>query len=1011
MSSGIDHATAATLPSSPLSRLVARITRWRHWRLWVKLTAVVSVPMIFAATASIVQIEDLTVEADAYASLNGVVRTAEAVRAIAADLQEERSTAAEFLAGGPISPAPLQQRFAVSERDAGSPGFRSNRGAPDVRAARAAAVAQLAVLRPLRDQILTRQANPLVAVNTYTVAIGALLDLDRTLVAQMSSVPLSSTATTLHELARAGEEVRLQQALMFLGLLGHGFTPPVRAALGDSETRRVAVLGELRASATPQQRADYDHLFTSANFMAHKAAVQRVLTSRDDPAGPPVVDPGTWATQARSVLDTISTEQARLDDQLRETAFELQDHAGNMAGGEAAIFLAALLITGAIVIVVARQLLGSLDTLRRSALDTANTQLPLAVRSLRTGATASIERVPVDTGEEIGEVARAFDAVNTEAVHLASEQAQLRKSYRDSFVNVSRRSQSLLERQLRLFEQLERDEEDPDQLSTLFQLDHLATRMRRNNENLLVLSGADLARRFGKPTTPADLLRAAVSEIEHYPRVVIQPLPDVTIAGNAASDMVRLLAELLDNATSFSAPHSKVTVSGHRRGDGALGIDIVDRGIGMGESELADANRRLATDGGIELSTSRRLGLFVAGRLAARHRISVELHPGADNIGIRAAVSVAADLLVSKGASTAGAQTNGVAHKWHAPHTQKPAWATKSEHAGTRNGFHLLEEPAAAVIDPPDQEGTDQARSLFAPANQLDSSPESSTPEDCDTGAPTPIFDDLASSAWFRISRSPKQPHPDPAEQAVRWPARPAEKPDQVTDPCPTNEASPSASPPADRAEPEVPFPSTNGHHTRPPLRPLIGETAEWTFRSDNAHRRAEEVSASTPADFTAAGLPRRTPQAHLLAGSAQSDTEASSGVRDPEITRGRLSSFQQGLQRGRSSKNNVRHPDSPAPATNSTMDFSEPWPPSEWKFSFDSASHAQQEPHTASFDYTFAGLPRRTPQTQWIPASPDRPEDRAARDATSVRGRLSSFQHGVREGRHNQLNPGGGLP
>lgn len=1025
VSSGIDHAVAAAIPSSPWSRLAARITRWRHWRLWVKLAAVVLVPMIFAATASIVQIEDLTGEANGYSRLDGVVRTADSVRAIAADLQEERSAVAEFLAGGPISPTALQQRFTVSERATGSPGFRANRGADEVRAAHDEAARQLGAIPALRNQILAKQVNPLLAANVYTAAIGALLDLDRTLVGQMSSVPLSSTATTLHELARVGEEVRLQQALMLLGLLSHDFTPPMRTALGDSETRRLAALGELRASATPEQHASYDRLFTSPDFLAHEAAVQRALTSRSDPAAPPIADEGTWAKQAGSVLDTISAEQAKLDDQLRETAFAVQDHASNLAGAEAVIFLSALLITGAIVIIVTRQLLGSLDVLRRSALDTANTQLPRAVRSLRTGAKATIDRVPVDTGEEIGEVARAFDAVNTQAIHLASEQAELRKNYRDSFVNVSRRSQSLLERQLRLFEQLERDEEDPDQLSTLFQLDHLATRMRRNNENLMVLSGADLARRFSKPTTPADLLRAAVSEIEHYPRVIIQPLPDVTIAGNAASDMVRLLAELLDNATSFSAPHSKVTVSGHRRGDGSLGIDIVDRGIGMGAADLADANRRLATDGGIELSTSRRLGLFVAGRLAARHRIGVELHPGADNTGIRAAVTLSADLLVRAGASPARAQTNGFSHERQASSTPTKtlAWDTENadtgQAAGTRNGFHLLAEPATDAGGPPDQEFADQMRGLFTPPDRSDSAP-AETPESSEPAAPTPIFDDLAASAWFRISRSPKQTYPDPTDQAVRWPARPADGPDREADPHPPNE--PSSAAPLSAAQqngkPDAPSAATNGHHRdrQPPTTgPRTHDTTEWSFRSDNALRRAEEISAATPDDFTSAGLPRRTPQAHLLAGSAHPDADTPRGHRDPEATRGRLSRFQQGLQRGRNSNNNIWYPDAPArPVETSTMDNLGSWRSSEWNLSLGTSPYtAPQEPHTASFDYTFAGLPRRTPRTQWIPVPPDRPEGRATphRDASSVRGRLTSFQRGVREGKHNQGNHEGNRP
>ena len=247
---------------------------------------------------------------------------------------------------------------------------------------------------------------------------------------------------------------------------------------------------------------------------------------------------------------------------------------------------------------ITRQLLRSLHQLRRSALDAADYELPEAVDRIRAGAKdTDLEPVPVDTSDEIGQVARAFDAVNRQALRLAAEQSDLRRGYSEVFVSVSRRSQGLLERQLRLFEELEQDEEDPDQLSRLFQLDHLATRMRRNNENLMVLSGHDLARRFVRPTDLADVLRAAVSEIEQYPRVVVQPPPQVKLLGHAASDLVRLLAELLDNAANFSAPHTQVTVAGHHRDDGALVIDIVDQGIGMSEADREEANARLAADG------------------------------------------------------------------------------------------------------------------------------------------------------------------------------------------------------------------------------------------------------------------------------------------------------------------------------------------------------------------------------------------------------------------------------
>ena len=209
------------------------------------------------------------------------------------------------------------------------------------------------------------------------------------------------------------------------------------------------------------------------------------------------------------------------------------------------------------------------------------------------------------------------------------------------FVNLSRRSQALVERQLQLIEQLESNEQDPDQLSNLFQLDHLATRMRRNSENLLVLAGTDLAKRNVAPVPLVDVLRAAVSEIEQYQRIVVQAPPQATVVGRATSDVIHLLAELLDNATNFSPPDSQVVMSSLRAQDGSIVVEIADSGVGMLDHELADANRRLSTPSAVDVSASRRMGLFVVGRLGARHGITVHLGGapmggpggGADGVG------------------------------------------------------------------------------------------------------------------------------------------------------------------------------------------------------------------------------------------------------------------------------------------------------------------------------------------------------------------------------------------
>jgi len=247
--------------------------------------------------------------------------------------------------------------------------------------------------------------------------------------------------------------------------------------------------------------------------------------------------------------------------------------------------------------------------------------------------------------DEIGEVATAFTAVHRSAVRLAAEQAMMRRAVNAMFVNLARRSQTLVERQLRLLDTLEAAETDPDQLSNLFRLDHLATRMRRNDENLLVLAGGDGSRRWPEPVSLAAVVLAAMAEIEQYPRIRHDVTGDVHVVGHAVADVVHLLAELLENATAFSPPDSTVTVTGWRGDDrsgspaeGAhptgSGVTLViqDHGIGMTADSVGAANQRLARPMAIDVAASERMGLVVVGHLAARHRIAVELRGSTEGV-------------------------------------------------------------------------------------------------------------------------------------------------------------------------------------------------------------------------------------------------------------------------------------------------------------------------------------------------------------------------------------------
>jgi signal transduction histidine kinase len=270
-----------------------------------------------------------------------------------------------------------------------------------------------------------------------------------------------------------------------------------------------------------------------------------------------------------------------------------------------------------------------LRLLKASALDVAEVRLPSEVHELaRVGGVdqeRDVEPIGVHSTDEIGQVARAFDQVHREAVRLAADEAKLRGSISAMFISLSRRSQSLLERLLRLIDSLELGEEDPERLANLFRMDHLATRMRRNSENLLVLAGHETPRRWAEPVSLLDVVRASVSEIEQYDRVVINIQPGIAVVGNAVADTVHLLAEILENATVFSAKSTQVIVSGHVLGSGEALIDITDNGMGMSDEQLTQLNSRLSSPPAADVEVSRHMGLFAVAHLAARHRIRVRL--------------------------------------------------------------------------------------------------------------------------------------------------------------------------------------------------------------------------------------------------------------------------------------------------------------------------------------------------------------------------------------------------
>jgi signal transduction histidine kinase len=313
---------------------------------------------------------------------------------------------------------------------------------------------------------------------------------------------------------------------------------------------------------------------------------------------------------------------------------------------DAAIILVALLASLLLALFIARALIVPLRKVRAGTLDVANVTLPETVARIRSGKEPDeIVPIPVHSREELGQLARAVDDMHKQAVNLATGEAQLRSQVGAMFVTLSRRNTTLVNQQLALIESLEQDEEDPQRLEQLFSLDHLATRMRRTAESLVILGGAPGRTAGFEELSVSDVVHAAVSEVQDYQRVRIDAAPDRMIVGRAASDVVHLMAELIDNALSYSPPGSPVTIAALEDED-KVEIQVIDSGLGMAGDALAQANESLKSGGEVTIDTARRMGLFVVSRLAEEHGLRVKLRRNTNGGGIIASIILPPAVLV-----------------------------------------------------------------------------------------------------------------------------------------------------------------------------------------------------------------------------------------------------------------------------------------------------------------------------------------------------------------------------
>jgi signal transduction histidine kinase len=501
-------------------------------------------------------------------------------------------------------------------------------------------------LSGLRSEAL--QESSLATVDNYTQGIADLFDLNDEITSGSGDPVLADEVRTLDALSRAKDEASQQRAILYAALIDGSFAGGFQQSLFTSGQLESNDLISFESSATNAELDSFQNTvaglpvnasellnnylqMSSAQPMAHGKPIPLSVYTCALGTGYCTSVPQVWYQDMSATISKIRSLEVQLAGSIVARSQSLEHGARQSAEFTAGVTGAVLLLVLIATLIVARSLVEPLRRLQADALQVATVRLPERVAELSEAADPQaalvIEPISVDSTDEIGKVARAFDQVHREALRLAGNEALLRGNLNTMFISLSRRSVPLIERLARMIDSLEQNEDDPDRLSNLFSMDHLVTRMRRNSENLLVLAGEEPVRKWSEPVPLADVARAATSEIEQYSRVVLNIQPGIAVSGQAAADVVHLLAEIIENATMFSPRDTPVHISGQELSSGGVLIEVRDSGVGVSAPRLSEMNWRLDNPPLIDVSVSRHMGLFAVSRLAARHGIRVRLRP------------------------------------------------------------------------------------------------------------------------------------------------------------------------------------------------------------------------------------------------------------------------------------------------------------------------------------------------------------------------------------------------
>ncbi|MEU0881687.1 nitrate- and nitrite sensing domain-containing protein [Lentzea sp. NPDC005914] len=905
--------------------------RLRNWRLRSKLAVVLLVPALSTATLAGLRLNTQLDDVELFGTVQRELAVSHQAAKVENALQVERDWAVQCVAAGRQNACP-EHAARTGLTDTALGGYRDSGAtatalSAPLKEAFGKSLQALDGLASLRITILSTKYPDMAVIGAYNQIIASLGQVHRAAISSLSEpaiVPLVSAAQALYQ---AQEQLGQQNSILTATALRKGFAPGGADELRAAQSRLDAALNEFNDVASAQNQQKFQDKVSGSSVDGRNRLVKLALAQ--DAEGKPVsITDAEVLKIGEDTANLLREVAVDLEGQADATTSNLASIARTDAWRDAALVAASLLVAFGLMAMVAQSMLRPLRILRRSALDVARNQLPEAIRRIRShrdperAAEEAIVPVPLNTTEEVGQVARAFDLVQREAVRLAVEQVALRANVNDMFINLSRRSQALVERQISVIDRLEQDEQDPDHLASLFELDHLATQMRRNSENLLVLSGTTVNRRVTRPVAVAEVLGAAVSEVEKYARVQIAPTPDLMVQGRVVNDLAHLVAELLDNATAFSKPTTKVTVRTIETRKGEIAIRIHDRGVGMQDADIVESNAKLAEPPEVDVSVAREMGLYVVGQLAKRHEIRVTLANNDDiEGGVTAQVILPVSLLhkgpapalplpVATPVETTNEGLAGVP-KWTPEYpVLLPAAAEEPDES---SGRHRIEQTSAdglftARVEA--AEGSSEDGYSYEPPIERPAEPADSATE------------------IFPAVRDELDVEEIDADSLSRWFMTPAASPQrpggvvstagEATVIVPSTKDVPAAEPEHDESEPSTvnglpkrqrsPEPSKPEAPTAVPRAVADFAVSDWGS-ADEGWRAAGALESSVPAQTTENGLPKRVPKARLVPGSSPKPSSpvpqlaaAGTGGRSAERLRQRFATYQKGVQMGRDS-------------------------------------------------------------------------------------------------------------